>query len=58
MLDIKKMSLYNTLTFGAIAQLVEHHNGIVGVSGSTPLSSTKSQRKHLGSVYFVNILAL
>jgi hypothetical protein len=25
---------------GALAQLVEHHNGIVGVSGSNPLRST------------------
>ena len=29
---------------GGIAQLVEHHNGIVRVRGSTPLTSTK--RKH------------
>jgi integrase len=26
---------------GVVAQLVEHHNGIVGVRGSTPLGSTK-----------------
>ena len=25
---------------GVVAQLVEHHNGIVGVRGSTPLGST------------------
>ena len=27
--------------FGAVAQLGEHHNGIVGVVGSIPISSTK-----------------
>lgn len=27
--------------FGDVAQLVEHHNGIVGVRGSIPLISTK-----------------
>jgi hypothetical protein len=26
---------------GVVAQLVEHHNGIVGVRGSNPLGSTK-----------------
>src|SRR5437773_5848968 len=26
--------------FGVVAQLVEHHNGIVGVRGSNPLGST------------------
>ncbi len=28
---------------GAIAQLVEHLNGIEGVSGSSPLSSIKTE---------------
>ena len=27
-------------TDGVVAQLVEHHNGIVGVRGSNPLGST------------------
>ena len=27
-------------TDGVLAQLVEHHNGIVGVKGSNPLGST------------------
>jgi hypothetical protein len=27
---------------GVVAQLVEHHNGIVGVRGSNPLGSTSS----------------
>ena len=27
---------------GVVAQLVEHHNGIVGVRGSNPLGSTIS----------------
>ena len=26
--------------FGVVAQLVEHHNGIVGVAGSIPVGST------------------
>lgn len=35
-------------TNGAIAQLVEHFNGIEGVSGSNPLSSIKfSELKEL-----------
>ena len=29
--------------FGAVAQLGEHHNGIVGVKGSSPFSSTKQE---------------
>ncbi len=29
---------------GVVAQLVEHHNGIVGVRGSNPLGSTILQR--------------
>ncbi len=29
---------------GAVAQLVERHNGIVEVGGSTPLGSTKLRR--------------
>ena len=28
---------------GVVAQLVEHHNGIVGVAGSIPVGSTKLQ---------------
>ena len=31
--------------FGVVAQLVEHHNGIVGVRGSNPLGSTKSKAR-------------
>ncbi len=38
----------NRKDIGALAQLVEHHNGIVGVSGSTPLRSTKILAKTLG----------
>ncbi len=29
---------------GVVAQLVEHHNGIVGVAGSIPVGSTILQR--------------
>ncbi len=29
------------LSFGPVAQLGEHHNGIVGVKGSSPFRSTK-----------------
>ena len=32
---------------GVVAQLVEHHNGIVGVRGSNPLGSTIPRMKHL-----------
>lgn len=35
---------------GRLAQLVEHHNGIVGVIGSNPLASTNSP-------FEVNLLA-
>ena len=39
---------------GVVAQLVEHHNGIVGVRGSNPLGSTilvvKELRKAVGKV--------
>lgn len=31
------------LHLGAVAQLGEHHNGIVGVKGSSPFSSTKTE---------------
>ena len=34
--------------FGAIAQLVEHLNGIEGVSGSSPLSSIPKYQFLLG----------
>jgi hypothetical protein len=33
-------SLIRIIGYGVLAQLVEHHNGIVGVSGSSPLCST------------------
>ena len=36
------MGAYNSLPQGAIAQLVERLHGMQEVSGSTPLSSTKS----------------
>ena len=32
---------------GVVAQLVEHHNGIVGVRGSNPLGSTILNINHL-----------
>ena len=35
---------------GVVAQLVEHHNGIVGVRGSNPLGSTSLWIKDLGNV--------
>ena len=31
---------YSSVSDGVVAQLVEHHNGIVGVRGSNPLGST------------------
>lgn len=31
--------------YGVLAQLVEHHNGIVGVSGSSPLCSTTFRKE-------------
>lgn len=34
---------------GVIAQLVERYNGIVEVSGSIPLDSTKSQKHAMNS---------
>jgi hypothetical protein len=34
------LSKLHTLLDGVLAQLVEHHNGIVGVKGSNPLGST------------------
>jgi hypothetical protein len=33
------------LKSGVVAQLVEHHNGIVGVVGSNPISSTRVWRR-------------
>jgi hypothetical protein len=33
---------------GVVAQLVEHHNGIVGVWGSNPHGSTKPQKELKG----------
>ena len=35
----KKCAMIENTEFGAIAQLVEHLNGIEGASGSSPLSS-------------------
>lgn len=35
----------NNTVQGAIAQLVEHLNGIEGASGSSPLSSIKKKQK-------------
>src|SRR6185503_6207349 len=32
---------------GVVAQLVEHHNGIVGVRGSNPLGSTNPENIHI-----------
>lgn len=32
--------------FGDVAQLEEHHNGIVGVVGSNPIISTKKARQN------------
>jgi hypothetical protein len=34
------LALENPNLHGVLAQLVEHHNGIVGVRGSNPLGST------------------
>ena len=34
------------LLAGVVAQLVEHHNGIVGVRGSNPLGSTILSTSH------------
>jgi hypothetical protein len=41
---------------GVVAQLVEHHNGIVGVRGSNPLGSTilRPQRNPSNLVKFVS----
>ncbi|GEM_PF-4053789 len=33
----------SSLMYGAIAQLVERHNGIVEVAGSTPAGSTRPE---------------
>ena len=35
----------SSVSVGVVAQLVEHHNGIVGVRGSNPLGSTIPKRK-------------
>jgi hypothetical protein len=40
-------ALTKTCCNGVLAQLVEHHNGIVGVSGSNPLCSTTSFKLNL-----------
>ena len=37
---------YVPSAIGVVAQLVEHHNGIVGVRGSNPLGSTKRSDIH------------
>ena len=37
---------------GVVAQLVEHHNGIVAVRGSTPLSSTKLDFLYCRRLFF------
>lgn len=49
---MNQLSGRQTPGFGVLAQLVEHHNGIVGVSGSNPLGSTKS-----GSFFPVHAVA-
>lgn len=36
----RKAALENQDSHGVLAQLVEHHNGIVGVRGSNPLGSS------------------
>ena len=36
----RNRGLENQNSYGVLAQLVEHHNGIVGVRGSNPLGST------------------
>lgn len=38
-------SLIRIIGHGVLAQLVEHHNGIVGVSGSNPLCSTTFRKE-------------
>jgi hypothetical protein len=40
---------------GVVAQLVEHHNGIVGVMGSNPFGSTIFQDCSRGSRFFLKI---
>src|SRR5262245_18014788 len=40
---------------GVVAQLVEHHNGIVGVRGSNPLGSTIHLRKFYRRPYEPNV---
>ena len=51
-LQIASLHLKIQNSDGVLAQLVEHHNGIVGVRGSNPLGSTipkivqKKKRRH------------
>ena len=45
----------NATLDGVVAQLVEHHNGIVGVAGSIPVGSTILQ--HLNSLASLPLLA-
>ena len=47
--DMGGVAIKLALLDGVVAQLVEHHNGIVGVRGSNPLGSTISNivQKHL-----------
>src|SRR5665213_210855 len=37
---VSKLTYISEPSDGVVAQLVEHHNGIVGVRGSNPLGST------------------
>ena len=46
-----------TLLVGVVAQLVEHHNGIVGVTGSNPAGSTILFRSRVFPVEIENPLA-
>ena len=42
---------------GVVAQLVEHHNGIVGVRGSSPLGSTILRSERSGERRMVSSVA-
>lgn len=48
----------HTTKHGAMAQLVAHHTGSVGVRGSSPLSSTKevAVQGHFPSIGVVSLL--
>ena len=49
--------LFPLFSDGVVAQLVEHHNGIVGVRGSNPLGSTILRRSATASVWLRRVVA-